>query len=201
MSKKRIYIISVLFLLLFVVLLSKNEKDNDKKVASNNDFKEEADQFYDDEAETDQENNNSKSERTEAIRIKDITSLEDITDDMILQQMVGYNTIFYSSNYSDNWFEISVSSYTGCDYSQIIHTEKETEVTIHYTTTMEKNTLKMGLIVGDELITLPEDQQELTYTLPKGDTIIALSCYKAGGKIEMNIDAPNDTVKIIQATE
>lgn len=136
----------------------------------------------------------------EPIHVKDMKSLEDITDDMITQRKVGYNTKNYSSSYSDYNFEISVGTFSGCDFSKIIHTEQESKVTIHYSTTMKKDSMRLDLIVDDKIISIPIDQKEFTCTLPKGDTVIALTGYKASGKIEMSLDTSTG-VKFIQDTD
>ncbi len=136
----------------------------------------------------------------EPIHVKDMKSLEDITEDMIIQRTVGYNTKNYSSSYSDYNFEISVGTFSGCDFSKIIHTEQESKVTIHYSTTMKKDSMRLDLILDDNIITIPKDQNEFTYTLPKGDTIIAFTGYKASGKIEMSMDT-SDGAKFIQNTD
>lgn len=136
----------------------------------------------------------------EPIHVKDMKSLEDITEDMIIKRTVGYNTKNYSSSYSDYNFEISVGTFSGCDFSKIIRTEQESKVTIHYSTTMKKDSMRLDLIFDDNIITIPKDQNEFTYTLPKGDTIIAFTGYKASGKIEMSLDT-SDGAKFIQNTD
>lgn len=200
MKKKDIFIISGLFIAIIVGSIayqklsgnyqSKILNSNDKGIIEDNNTSDSEDDI----------NDNYVTESVESIMVKDIKSIDDISDDMIRQRTVGYNTVGYSSDYSDSSFKISVGTFSGCDFSKIIHTEKETKVTIKYTTTMEDDSLKVALLVEDQVITIPLDQNEFTYTLPKGDTILAISGYKASGKIEMTLDTTDD-VKFMQNTE
>ncbi len=174
--------------------------DNEKKYTNKN-FDSSDDKNYDfDETEKKDSQYNYFDEKKESIRIKDLKSLDDITDEMISQRSVGYNTEGYTSNYTDNNFIISFNTFSGCDFSKIIQVEKETEVTLRYTTTINEDSLKIALLIDDEVITIPIEDKEFTYILPQGKINLVITGYKASGEIEMSLDSING-VKIIQNTE
>ena len=210
MKKKVILIVSVLFILIIVSSIvalqlrgnNQSKVSSDNSVLENNNLSNSKDEntHNEDTKSSDLENVHNVTEFVESIHVKDMKSLDDITEDMIRQRTVGYNMVGYSSNYSDDSFKISVRTFSGCDFSKKIHTENETEVTIKYTTTMKEDSVKIALIVEEQVIAIPLEQSEFTYTLPRGDTIIAIWGYKASGDIEMTLDTIDD-VKFIQNTE
>ncbi len=210
MKKKVILIVSVLFILIIVSSIvalqlrgnNQSKVSSDNSVLENNNLSNSKDEntHNEDTKSSDLENVHNVTEFVESIHVKDMKSLDDITEDMIRQRTVGYNMVGYSSNYSDDSFKISVRTFSGCDFSKKIHTENETEVTIKYTTTMKEDSVKIALIVEAQVIAIPLEQSEFTYTLPRGDTIIAIWGYKASGDIEMTLDTIDD-VKFIQNTE
>lgn len=132
----------------------------------------------------------SEWDKEEAVAdTKDITSLKDITDKMILKKEAGFQAVGYSSNLTDNGFVINSGKFTGVDYSKVIHAKNKGKVTFKYHSTIDTASYKIVLIVnGDKLVELPVNKSEYEYELPKGDTIVALAGYKAHGKLtfEMN---------------
>lgn len=131
----------------------------------------------------------------------DIASIDDITDDMILEQTIGYNETQFSSNYTDYNFKVSADYFLGCDYLMEISAKQKSKITIHYTTSMKKNTLKMALILGGKKVKyLPVDKQKATYTIPKGNTKFVLIGYKASGDIDVTMDKVKG-VKFVQNSE
>ncbi len=138
---------------------------------------------------------------SEVSNINSIASIDDITDDMILEQTIGYDETQFSSNNTDYNFKVSADYFLGCDYLMEISAKQKSKITIHYTTSMKKNTLKMALILGGKKVKyLPVDKQKATYTIPKGNTKFVLIGYKASGEIDVTMDKVKG-VKFVQNSE
>lgn len=224
--KKGIIVLIMAVCLLFILLNDKknsikNLKENTKQVTltensdssntndSNGDSN--VDQMEEDISDSTDEDNtdntfednfdNTNEENQVQYYNNDLKSLEEITNDIILNQSMGYNTLLYACNYSDDRFEISVKSFTGLDHNMIVHADKEAQVTFHYKSSMDKNQYKLCFVVNQkEILELPNDKEEYICTIPKGDTIVTLAAYQANGTIEVLMDA-QDGVKFIQKEE
>lgn len=154
------------------ITITNDEEDNDNTLDNNEISK----------------GDDSSIETLKKFKVKDMKSIDDITDEMIKLGSVGYNVTGYSSNYSDKRFNMSFVSFSGCDYSKLIHTDNDMEVNISYKTNIDRESLKISFMIEDELIDIPLDESKVKLTLPKGDTLIAITGYKAKGDVEMNME-------------
>ena len=115
-----------------------------------------------------------------------LTSLEDITDEMIVSGALGYSQRMWSSSRVNSAYEASWRQMTGTDTCMTLTYCEEEQITVAYAVADPGAGFRVVLVLPDEtVLDLTEGAQ--TVTLPMGETRVVLAAYKTGGAFSLEI--------------
>lgn len=143
---------------------------------------------------------NTLEEKSNIKKWSELNNLEDIGENMIINNSIGEFFLTYGSTPKTNGFSLKFSKFTGVHHYVSINTENECDVVISYKNSAPEDDFKVFIISSSgELVELMKESvtEKATYSLSKGENIIALIGYKATGEFEIYIE-PQEGVELLQ---
>lgn len=185
------YIMLVMVVLVFSVLSGCSDEKNIKITQEENvnlkeNYKEETNE------------NNDFEIFNDMLFIDQIEDINDITDEMVIDKKVEMYCEKMNRNPKKDEYTVTFEQLTGVDYGITITAEEETKVKINYDVTLSDGSFQLKLLKADKTLeTLAENTKKegASYSIPKGDSYIALIGYHADLSLKINIE-PQEKIAV-----
>lgn len=166
-----------------------NNEESSKNTRIEKEKEEEEENFSFDEEDSDDDVSNVFNNM---INTDDIKSIDDITDDMILNKEGAYFNHSQTNKKGDN-LELDFEGFTGvykwCD----LEADQNSSITVHIEGAIDKNS-RLVLIQNDKSIQDIKDGEEIA--LDKGKSRIVLCGYNANGNLKLSLTYDKNKISI-----